>query len=68
MPTKTGWRLEITLYKTKLAKNPNGEKRYGTDYQQVGQEISRCIVLGTAKSEKEGIAQYEKARAAAGES
>jgi hypothetical protein len=61
---KTGYRLEIVLYKTKLARNPNGDKRYGTEYQQIGQEPSHSITLGTVRTKKEGMAQFEKAKAA----
>lgn len=63
---KIGYRLEITLYKTKLARNPNGEKRFGTDYLQVSQEPSHSITLGTVRTKKEGMAQFDKAKAAVG--
>jgi hypothetical protein len=61
---KTGYRLTIILHKTKLEKNPDGDKQYGTDYRQVSQEEVTSMTFATVATKEEGLAQFECAKSA----
>jgi len=61
MKLKNGYRLTILLQKTKLARNRNGSKKYGTDYIQISAEEFHSLTLGTVYSKRQGMKQYNKA-------